>query len=104
MTQESFLCNSLRMQETTKERAERIGGLIRLARDRRGMSQVQLAAEIAKRAGIEPEAARRSLSNHETGRFAPRHRTLEVIAEVTGVSMDFFSGEPEVSPPSEFRG
>lgn len=103
MTRESFACNSLRMQETTKERAQRIGGLIREARTSRGMSQVQLATEIAARAGTEPETARRSLVNHETGKFAPRHRTLEVIAEITGVPIGFFSGEPEVSPTSEFR-
>lgn len=91
--------------ETTRERAERIGDRIRAARKRRGMSQRQLAELIAARAGIEPETARRSLINHETGRFAPRLRTLEVIAEVTEQPLEFFVGPPEVRPENgRFRG
>lgn len=77
-----------------------IGNRIRAARKRQGMSQRRLAELIAERAGIEPETARRSLVNNETGKYAPRLRTLEVIAEITEQPLDFFLGSPEVDAPS----
>lgn len=83
--------------ETTRERAVRIGNQIREARGRQGMSQVQLAEAISDRTGIGPETARRSLVNNETGKFAPRLRSLEVIAEITGQPIEFFLGTPEVA-------
>ena len=68
------------------------------------MSQRQLAELIAARAGVEPETARRSLINNETGKFAPRLRTLEVISEVTCQPLEFFVGAPEVeSEPDRFQ-
>ena len=88
--------------ETTRERAERIGNRIRAARGRQGMSQRHLAERIAEVAGIEPETARRSLINNETGKFAPRLRTLEVIAQITEQPLEFFVGAPEVTPPESF--
>lgn len=80
---------------------ERIGNRIRAARKRQGMSQRRLAELIGQRTGTELETARRSLINHETGRHAPRLRTLEVIAEITEQPLDFFTGSPEVDaqPP-----
>lgn len=87
--------------EGTRERAARIGDQIRRARKRQGMSQRNLAEAIAARAGIEPETARRSLINHETGKFAPRLRTLEVIAEITDQPLEYFVGVPEVATPNE---
>lgn len=89
--------------ESARERAIRIGDKIRDARGRQGMSQSQLAALIAERTGLEPESARRSLVNHEGGRFAPRRRTLEIIAEVTGQPLEFFVGTPEVGPGQRFQ-
>lgn len=90
--------------EVAPTRNERIGNQIRRARKRQGMSQRRLAELIAERAGIEPETARRSLVNNETGKYAPRVRTLEVIAEITEQPLEFFLGSPEVDPaPDRFQ-
>lgn len=89
---------------TTEERARAIGLKIVAARKRQGMSQVQLSEAMAARSGMEPETVRRSLVNNETGRFAPRLRTLEVIAEITKLPLEFFVGAPEVEPdPDRFQ-
>jgi transcriptional regulator with XRE-family HTH domain len=89
------------MDVAQQTRNERIGNRIRTARKRQGMSQRRLAELIGERSGIEPETARRSLVNNETGKYAPRLRTLEVIAEITEQPLDFFMGSPEVDAQSE---
>lgn len=89
------------MEATKEERAKAIGRQIVAARKRQGMSQVQLSEAMAARSGMEPETVRRSLVNNETGRFAPRLRTLEVIAEITQQPLEFFVGTPEVEPDPE---
>lgn len=86
------------MTTEQKERARRIGERIVSARKRKGMSQVKLAEAIAERSGLDPESARRSLVNNETGKFAPRLRTLEAIAEITEQPLDFFVGSSEDDP------
>ena len=92
------------METAQRERNQRLGLRIKAARKRQGMSQRKLAELIGERAGIEPETARRSLVNHETGKYAPRLRTLEVIAELTGQPLEFFVGAPEVEPePDRFQ-
>lgn len=54
---------------------------------------------------MEPETVRRSLVNNETGKYAPRLRTLELIAEITKQPLEFFVGAPEVDPePDRFPG
>ena len=79
-----------------QERAKAIGQRIVAARKRKGMSQVKLAEALAERSGLEPETVRRSLVNNETGKFAPRLRTLEAIAAVTAQPLSFFLDAPEV--------
>lgn len=65
------------------------------ARRRKGLSQRALATAIAERTGKDPESVRRSLINNEMGHNAPRMRTVELIAEITGQSLDFFRVEPD---------
>lgn len=54
------------------------------------MSQRDLAAALVERLGGDVDSTRRSLVNHETGKYAPRMRTLEAIAEITEQPLDFF--------------
>lgn len=89
--------------EGTRGSAEQIGAKICEARGRQGMTQRQLAAGVAEATGLEPEAARRSLNNHESGRFAPRYSRLQLYATLLDHPLEFFWGEPEVSPDGEFR-
>lgn len=87
------------MTADQKERARAIGERIVSARKRKGMSQVKLAEALAERAGVAPETARRSLVNNETGKFAPRVKTLQAIAEITEQPLEFFvSPEADTSP------
>ncbi len=68
------------------------------------MSQVKLAEALAERSGLDAESARRSLGNNERGKYAPRLRTLQAIAEITGQPLDFFVS-PEVATEREpFQG
>lgn len=88
------------------ERARAIGLRIVAARKRKGLSQVGLAEALAERAGnvVESESVRRSLGNNERGKYAPRLRTLEAIAEITDQPISFFLGPAEVGPaPDPFR-
>ena len=83
------------MTSAQKERAEQIGHRIVSARKRKGMSQVQLSEALAERSGLEPESVRRSLGNNERGKFAPRLRTLQAIAEITEQPLDFFVSDDD---------
>lgn len=74
----------------TVDERNRIGGQIVAARKRKGMSQRDLAAALVERFGGEVDSMRRSLVNNETGKYAPRMRTLEAIAEITEQPLDFF--------------
>lgn len=76
---------------TTKERARVVGERIVAARNRKGISQVDLAKRLAARYGKEPETVRRSLVNNETGRYAPRLHMLQAIAEETEQPLEFFT-------------
>jgi transcriptional regulator with XRE-family HTH domain len=87
---------------STKQRAKLVGERIVAARKRKGMSQVDLAAALAKRYGKEPETVRRSLVNNETGRYAPRLHMLQAIAEETEQPLEFFT-VAEVDGGSPFR-
>ena len=92
------------METAQQERAKEIGRQIKAARKRQGMSQKQLSEAMAARSGMEPETVRRSLVNNETGKYAPRLRTLEAIAHITGQPLEFFVGAPEVDPdPDRFQ-
>lgn len=82
--------------KSTQEEKIQLGHNIVRARKRKGMSQLKLAEALAARTDIEPESVRRSLVNHENGKFAPRLRTLEAIAEITDQPLSFFLGSPEV--------
>lgn len=76
---------------TTTERAEIVGNKIRAARKRKGMSQVELARQLAERYGTDPERERRTLVNNETGRYSPRLHRLQAIAEATEQPLEFFA-------------
>lgn len=84
-----------------KLRAESIGDRIVSARKRKGMSQVKLSEALSERSGVPAETVRRSLVNNETGKFSPRLRTLEAIAEITGQPLSFFLGPVEVGPEAD---
>jgi transcriptional regulator with XRE-family HTH domain len=69
-----------------------LGERIRKAREDMALSQQEFAA----RMGVD----RKSISNWESGRHAPRHRDLLFMAVVSGVDLDWLTGEdPPVSPP-----
>lgn len=89
----------LPMTTAQTERARKIGERIVAARKRKGMSQVKLAEALAERVGLEPESVRRSLGNNERGKFSPRLRTLEAIAEITDQPLDFFVAEEGHADP-----
>lgn len=77
---------------TPLEERVQIGARIRSARKRKGISQAQLAGALAARFGGEAENIRRSLVNNEQGRYVPRMRTLEAIADITEQPLDYFRG------------
>jgi len=90
------------MTSAQKYRAEQIGSRIVAARKRKGMSQVKLAEALAERSGLDAESVRRSLGNNERGKFAPRIRTLQAIAEITEQPLDFFVAADDDAPfPAE---
>ena len=76
---------------TAKERAKIVGERIVVARKRKGLSQVDLAAALAKRYDKEPETIRRSLVNNETGKYSPRLHMLQAIAAETEQTLEFFT-------------
>lgn len=78
------------------EERVQIGERIRSARKRKGISQVQLSEALAERFGGGAENIRRSLVNNEQGKYAPRMRTLEAIAEITGQPLDYFRGRDPI--------
>ncbi len=78
---------------TTKERAKAVGERIVAARKRLGMSQVDLAKQLAERYGRDSESVRRTLVNNETGKYSPRLHFLEAIAEATSQPLEFFAVE-----------
>lgn len=90
------------MEGSQQERARQIGLKIVSARKRIGMSQEALAEALAARSGIEidPKSIRRSLVNNETGRYAPRLRTLQAIAEITSQPLDYFVADEEAATPA----
>ncbi len=97
LTRESFLCINLPMTTEQQDRARAIGDRIVAARKRKGMSQVKLAEALAERSGLDAESVRRSIGNNERGRYSPRLRTLEAIAEILEQPLSFFVGAPEVA-------
>lgn len=84
------------MKTDQQLRAEAVGGRIVAARKRIGMSQAKLAEALAERSGLDAESVRRSIGNNERGKYSPRLRTLEAIAEITEQPISFFLGAPEV--------
>lgn len=97
LTRETFPCINLPMTVEQQQRAKAIGDRIVAARKRKGMSQMKLAEALAERSGLDPESVRRSIGNNERGKYAPRVRTLQVIAEVLEQPLEFFVGAPEVA-------
>ena len=88
----------LPMTAAQNTKAQEIGDRIVAARKRKGMSQVKLAEAMAARSGLDPESVRRSLGNNERGKFAPRLRTIQVIAEITEQPLDWFLGRDGDAP------
>ncbi len=67
--------------ETTN--ASSVGNKIKILRKTRGLTQQQLADKL----GIQ----RATISNYEIGRRSPHLKELENIANVLGVTMEYFS-------------
>lgn len=59
-----------------------LGKKIKILRKTRGLTQLQLADKV----GLQ----RATISNYEIGRRSPHIKELELIAEVLGVSLEYF--------------
>lgn len=69
------------------EDKETIGSKIKVLRKTRGITQEQLAEKL----GLQ----RATISNYEIGRRSPHLKDLKNIAEVLGVSIEYFAVEDE---------
>lgn len=72
---------------TSSPAPEDFGGRLRAARERKGLSQ----SDLASRSGLQPSA----VSHFETGRRSPSFENLRALADALGVSADYLVGRQE---------
>jgi len=66
----------------TGDYRQRVGQRIRMARERKGWTQTELAREVG--------VADAQISRWETGRTMPRHEALEALAKALGTTAERF--------------
>ena len=69
-----------------------VGGRLREARERLGISQKQLGIK----AGLDPSVASPRINQYETGKHVPDIQTAQRLAEVLGVPAPYLYAEDEL--------